>query len=161
MTKRNKKYQSTHESDNRQTTSEFSPKHPKIMSSSGDCLLSLLAVGVLSVSKLIMASTPDSSHIPGGPGISTLDSGCDTHSVINDPPELNRSRSVMKRAHWCGAEQAHSKQATGVEIYRFVSQYSHHGKCITYMMVRVGGHLDIQQITSHHFEMSSQYSIMF
>lgn len=98
MTKRNKKYQSTHEGDNRQTTSESSAKHPKIMSSSGECLLSLLAAGVLPVSKLIMASTPDRSHIPGGPGISTLDSGCDTHTVINDPPELNRSRSVMKRA---------------------------------------------------------------
>lgn len=103
-TKRNRKCPTgTQKSDSRQTTAEFNANLPKIIQtcratnplSTGNSILSLLAVGILPVSTsattaAAAASTPDSSYIPGGPRISTSDSGCDTHNVINDLPEPNR-----------------------------------------------------------------------
>lgn len=102
-TKRNTRYQrGTLKSHSRQTTAEFTAKLPKIISvcrtanplRSRDCILSLLALGILHVSISSTASAPDSSHTPRRPGISTSDSGydIDTRNVLNDSPELNRSR---------------------------------------------------------------------
>lgn len=116
-TKRNRKSQcGARKSHNRWTTAEFTAKLPKIIPmcrsanphSSRDCVLSLLAAGILPVSISTMTRTPDSSHIRGGPEISTSDSGRDTQKVASGPPELSRSRRVVSAGLLIVSNSRHS-----------------------------------------------------